>query len=111
MVHYSDLRLPVSATTDSGGVINPDGMYGLYARSALSGSTAINSPSLPRDGHIIRFRFKDNGTARALNWNAIYRAIGVTLPTATVAGKTLYVTTIYNAADNKWDVIDVKQEA
>lgn len=56
-------------------------------------------------------RIKDNGTARTLTWNAIFRAIGVTLPTTTVIGKTLYVGFIYNATDSKWDCVLVRQEA
>lgn len=57
------------------------------------------------------FRVKDNGTARTLTWNAIYRAIGVTLPVTTVINKTLYVGMIYNSTDTKWDVVAVAQEA
>ena len=56
-------------------------------------------------------RIKDNGTARTLAYNAIYRAIGITLPTTTVISKTLYIACIYNAADTKWDAIATAQEA
>ena len=54
---------------------------------------------------------KDNGTARALSWNAIYRAVGITLPTTTVISKTLYVGFIYNSTDTKWDAVATNQEA
>ena len=63
------------------------------------------------EGRKLTYRIKDNGTARTLTWNAIYRAIGVTLPTTTVANKTLYVGVIYNATDTKWDVVAISQEA
>lgn len=56
-------------------------------------------------------RIKDDGTARALTWNAIFRVIGVTLPTTTTANKTVYIGCIYNSTDTKWDVVAVKQEA
>jgi hypothetical protein len=56
-------------------------------------------------------RFKDAGVAKTITWNAIFRAVGVTLPTTTVANKTHYVYAKYNVADTKWDVLDVKQEA
>jgi hypothetical protein len=59
----------------------------------------------------LRLRFKDNGVSRTLTWNAIYRAIGVTLPAATTAGKWMYIDMVYNSADTKWDVTDVKIEA
>lgn len=84
----------------------------VFVRSALAANLTINAPSgTPLDGKVYTFRFKDNGTTKTLTWNAIYRAIGVSIPTATVGGKTLYVICRYNAADTKMDVIDVKQEA
>lgn len=62
----------------------------------------------PMQGLIIRI--KDNGTARALTWNAAFRAIGVTLPTTTVVNKTLYVGCIWNSDDSKWDAIAIAAE-
>ena len=56
-------------------------------------------------------RIKDNGTARAITFDTKYRAIGVTLPTTTVISKTTYVGVIYNATDDKFDVIGVTTEA
>lgn len=44
-------------------------------------------------------------------WNAVFRAIGCVLPTATTASKTTYVGAIYNATDSKWDVVAVSTEA
>lgn len=57
-------------------------------------------------------RVKDAGVAKALTWDTQYRAIGVgvTLPTTTVANKTLYIGMIYNLTDTKWDVVSVEQE-
>jgi hypothetical protein len=59
----------------------------------------------------IAIRVKDNGTAWAITYGTQYRAIGVTLPTTTVVGKTLYLGCIWNAADTKLDVVAVAQEA
>lgn len=59
----------------------------------------------------ISIRIKDNGTARAISYGSQYRAVGVTLPTTTVANKTLYLGMIFNNADTKWDVVAVAQEA
>lgn len=64
----------------------------------------------PTVGQKLIIRLKDNGTARALTWNAIYRAIGVTLPTTTVVNKTTYVGFIYNATDLKWDAVAATTE-
>lgn len=95
-----------SASTLSPNISTAD----LYAYTALATNLSINSPTGTVDGARIRYRFKDNGTSRTLTWNAIFRAIGVTIPTATTVGKTLYVDTFYNAADTKWDVIGVVLE-
>jgi len=80
----------------------------------LTGMTAgatIGAPTgTPTQGQQIWYRFKDNGTSRSIAYNAIFRAIGVTLPTATVVSKTLYILTKYNSTDTKWDVIAVAQE-
>lgn len=51
-------------------------------------------------------RIKDNGTARALAFNAIFRASSdLALPTTTILSKTLYLGFKYNVADTKWDLI------
>jgi hypothetical protein len=63
------------------------------------------------DGWGIAIRIKDNGTARAITYGTQYRAIGLTLPTTTVANKTLYLGIVYNAADTKWDVVALAKEA
>lgn len=77
---------------------------------AEAGAFAAPSGS-PANSNVLIIRIKDNGTARALSWDGIYRAIGVTLPTTTVLSKTLYLGCKYNSADSKWDVIAVGQEA
>lgn len=80
--------------------------------TAQAAAAAFAAPSgTPTEGQPMIIRIKDNATARALTWNAIYRAIGVTLPTTTVLSKTLYIGMIYNSTDTKWDVVAVNQEA
>jgi len=80
--------------------------------TAMSASTTIAAPTgAPVQSQDLVFRFKDDGTARALTWNAVFRAIGVTLPTTTTASKLLYVGCKYNSTDSKWDVIAVQEEA
>jgi hypothetical protein len=56
-------------------------------------------------------RIKDSGSAQSIAYGTQFRAVGVTLPTTTVAGKTLYLGFIYNSADTKWDCVAVAQEA
>lgn len=84
----------------------------LYAYTALAADLTINAPGgTPVDGNEMVFRIKDNGTSRALTWDSTYRAVGVTLPAATVISKIVYVRARYNAAETCWDVLDVKQQA
>ena len=101
-----------TATSDTTPDPTGDGVSNFYTLTALAGNATVSAPSgTLTNGNRLLIRIKDNGTARTLAWNAIYRAIGVTLPTTTVINKTLYVGAIYNSADSKWDVIATGQEA
>jgi hypothetical protein len=83
----------------------------LYVITALGTATVFGAPTgTPTEGQSLIIRIKDNAAARAITWNAIYRGIGVTLPTTTVVSKVLYVGFKYNASDTKWDAIAVAQE-
>lgn len=94
--------------TPVAGVVGND----LCVVTALATNMTIAAPTgTPVQGEPLIIRIKDNGVARTLTWNAIYRIIGVTLPTATVVGKLLYVGFMYNSEDAKWDCILVRQEA
>lgn len=80
--------------------------------TAQGEAITIAAPSgSPAVGWRLLLRLKDDGTGRAITWNAIYRAIGFTLPTTTVASKTLYAGFIYNATDTKWDCLVWEQES
>ena len=83
-----------------------------YTVTALSVGATFGAPTgTPLNGQKLIIRIIDDGTLRALAYNAIYRAIGVTLPTTTVASKTIYLGMIYNSANTKWDVVAVAEEA
>ena len=98
------------ATTSGFLIINSDEET-MSILTAMSTATSISSPTgTPVQGQKLTFRFKDDGTARALTWNAIFRAIGLTLPTTTTANKTIYIGCIYNSTETKWDVIAIKEE-
>lgn len=101
--------IPSSGTTASASSITPSGSF--YTVTALAAAATINLPAgTPVSGQTLLLRFKDNGTARALTWDAGYRAVGVTIPTTTVISKVLYVGAIYNSQDSKWDVISVGRQ-
>lgn len=112
----ADIKLVKNSVTSvaSSGTPTPigSGERNQYNITALAAAATFGVPSgSPADGNTLIIRIKDNGTARALTWNAIYRAVGVVLPTTTVISKTMYVGCRYNAADSKWDVIAVTKEA
>lgn len=100
-------------STATSATITPPGDVRQYNLLAQASALTINSTLASQlvHGQSILIRIKDNGTARAITWNSIYRAIGVTLPTTTVPGKTLYIGAVWNLTDNKWDVLAVGQEA
>ena len=86
--------------------------YDQYNLTAQAAALSVSAPiGTPVDGNKLIFRILDNGTARAITWNATYTVIGVTLPTTTVANKTTYVGCVYNANNTRWDVIAVTTQA
>jgi hypothetical protein len=99
-------RTVTSGTTT--GTITPDSANAdLYIVNGATGALTFAAPSgTPVGGQKLMLRFKDNGTSRALSWNATYRPFGsVALPSATTVGKWHYIACIWNANDSAWDVI------
>jgi len=82
----------------------------LFITAQAQALTLANPSGSPISGQKLIIRLKDNGTARAITWGAIYRAVGVTLPTTTVINKTMYIGCIYNIDATKWDVLAVSEE-
>lgn len=79
----------------------------MFIVNSLAAAITINAPiGNPSEGQVIVFRIKDNGTARAITWNAIYRD-NTTLakPTTTTLGKTMYLAYMYNSIAVKWDLL------
>jgi hypothetical protein len=100
----------VFATTTNTSITPDLNDYDQYSYTALASSFTVNAPSNPSDGIKLTLSFTDNGTARGLTFNAIFRAIGVTIPTSTVPNKTVYIGCIYNSTAVKWDVVAVAQQ-
>jgi intracellular sulfur oxidation DsrE/DsrF family protein len=105
----------VSASVASASTITPTTGNNQYNVTALAVPATIAIPTgTPTDGQKLTIRIEDNGTGRALTWTTSaggYRVIGTTLPTTTVATKTVYVGCIYNSTDSFWDVVSVAQQA
>lgn len=100
-----------SYTTDTGSSLSV-ATADEFVVTAQAGALLFNAPGgTPVEGQKLVIRIKDNGTARALTWNAVFRAMGTALPSTTVLSKTLYLGFIYNYTDTKWDLVASAQEA
>lgn len=105
-------RTPSVQSVVSAATVTPTFLDDIVLVTAQAAALALANPTgtaIPNLGIVIRI--KDDGTARAISYGTQYRAIGVTLPTTTVVGKTLYLAMIFNSTDTKWDVVAVGQEA
>ena len=104
---------PIISPSSSATAVTPDiSAYDQYCWTAQAATLTINAPTgTPVDGDKLTFRILDNGGSQTLSWNATFTAIGVTIPTATTAGKMTYVGCIYNAANTRWDVVAVATQA
>lgn len=100
----------VTATDDATAVIDID-VTDQYQLTAVANATTISTTGTPVNGQKLIIRLKDAGVGKGLTWDAVFRAVGVTLPTTTVAGKTHYIGCIYNSADSKFDAVAVVAEA
>jgi hypothetical protein len=104
---------PRVSTAASTATLSPDvSAFDQYNLTAQAAALTVAAPTgTPVDGSKLIIRILDNGTARAITWNATYTVIGVTLPTTTTASKTTYVGCVYNATATRWDVIAVTTQA
>jgi hypothetical protein len=102
-----------SALANNAATLTPDpSTSDMVTAIGLQQATTFAAPApsgaAPGDGQTLMMRIKDSGTARALVWNAAYRASGdLTLPTTTTANKLMYLGFVYNAADAKWDFVSL----
>lgn len=97
--------------------------YDQYAYTALANALTISADAgTPVDGQKAVFRIQDNGTARVLTFTGGvskgFEPIGVTMTASgsdftytTTINKKTYFGCIYNAADSRWDIVAIAQEA
>lgn len=126
-IKFPDNTIQTTAATGSGsprvvsagstsGTLTPNGnTTDTFNAFGLTGAITVATPSgTPVDSQKLILRFEDNGSARGITWtggSGAYRAVGITLPTTTTAGKVTYIGCIYNSADVFWDVIAVVTQA
>jgi hypothetical protein len=101
----------VVTTTDDATAVIDVTLTDVYELSAVANATAFSTTGTPVDGQQITIRYKDAGSAKGLTWDAIFVAIGVTLPTTTTTSKWGYVGVQYNSAAGKFHVLAVGTEA
>ena len=101
----------VQAITSSATVTPVYGNDLVVITAQAAALTLANPSGTWVQGKDLVIRIKDNATPRAITYGAKYRAIGVTLPTTTVASKNTYLGIIYNSTDDTFDVIGVTTQA
>ena len=105
-------KLQIYVTSvESDSILTPTCTDTLYSVTALAEDTMFDVPSgTPLPNQKILIRVKDDGNNWSLTWDAIYRAVGITLPTTTNANKTLYVGVVYNSEESVWDALATGEE-
>lgn len=99
-------------TTTTTSTLVPSAGAHQFNVTAQGGALTIDTPiDTPVDGQSLLIRVKDDGTARAISWDSIFRPIGLELPETTISGKTMYVGAKWNSADSTWDILAISQEA
>ncbi|RUP37044.1 MAG: hypothetical protein EKK63_15860 [Acinetobacter sp.] len=107
---YSN-RLPAVQSVTSSATVTPtsaDDLVKITAQAA--GLTLANPTGTFSEGQCLIIRIKDNGTARTIAYGTKYRSLGATLPTTTTVSKTMYLSFIYNATDDQFDLVGYSQE-
>jgi hypothetical protein len=90
-----------------------DASLGTIFRLSAGGDRTIAVPTNPTSGQKIVIQHYASGGARTLALNSgtggFRFGTDITALTATASGKTDYIGAIYNATDNKWDVVAVSK--
>lgn len=104
-------RNVISITTASAYAINTD-VYNALSITALAGAiNSISASGSPNNFDSLIVRIKDDGTARAITWDATkFVSRGVTLPATTVISKVTTVGFLYNSVAAIWDCVALAQE-
>lgn len=92
----------ITPNSDTADQMNIMGMNGAITIGPDSGT--------PCDGQKLTMKLYSENSY-SITWDSLYRPFGVTLPTAPVALKNIYVGMIYNYADTAWDVVSVATQS
>jgi len=107
--YFKDSLNKINAITSASSITPDADAKNTVTISALAANLTINAPTgTLQDMQPLTLRIKDNGSSRTLTFNSIYREGSyVTLPTATTAGKNMYLHFRWNATDSKWDFLSL----
>jgi hypothetical protein len=99
-------------TVSSSSSVTPTTSNDLVLITNQSTSLTIENPSgvTASEGKDLVIRIKDNGSPVSILFGTKYRAFDDALPITTVSSKTLYLGIVYNAIDDKWDVIGISNQ-
>lgn len=104
LVQYVETSITSSASPTPTG----DAKFNYYYVTALATAPTFGAPTSPGSHNWLMIVITDNGTARALSWNAAYTAgTDLPLPTTTVISKNLYCNFHYNGTT--WDLVGLTQ--
>ncbi len=98
----------VASTTDDATAVIDSDSYDQYFLTAIANATEFTITGTPTTGQTIFIGLKDAGVSKALTWTGI-TALGVTLPTATTAGKIHIIGLMYMFS--AWYAISVSAQA
>ena len=112
---YVDTKAPLNPrvqSVTSSATVTPTSTNDIVTITAQAVALTLANPTGTfAEGQALMIRIKDNGTAQAITFGSNYRAIGVTLPTTTIANKILYLGIIYDSIDGKWNILGTPQQA
>lgn len=112
---YVDTKAPLTPrvqSVTSSATVTPTSTNDIVTITAQAVALTLANPTGTfAEGQALMIRIKDNGTIQAITFGSNYRAIGVTLPTTTIANKILYLGIIYDSIDAKWNILGTPQQA
>lgn len=94
-------RIQPRTSSAASGDVSPDlSSANNYYRTALSAGVTINAPTgTPVIGEELKIFLKDDGTSRAITFNATFKFFDRPAPTATTVGKRTYIHAEYDGTD------------
>lgn len=109
----ADAKIGVRANVQSSpGVLqaNVDDYEVQAVTNLNSGINLANPTGTPVNAQGLMFRIRDNGNSQTISYGSQFRPIGVTLPTATIAGRVLYLNARWNAQEQTWDILGIGRQ-